>query len=102
MTLLCQRGQRVAILVHDLVGHCHRLLEIRIVRQCLKSTAREFSDVQLLATFKIKALHEFTREDHAIRVADLLDLDFHDGISKGCPATLYNMYNIICRRSTSV
>src|SRR6185369_7648057 len=56
--LLREGRERVPILVHDLVGDFHRLLEIGVGRQRLNAAAREFGNIKLLATLEIEALHQ--------------------------------------------
>jgi hypothetical protein len=53
----CREG--VFVFVHDFVGDCHRLLEIRIVGDRLKAAASELDHVKKLAALQIEALHQF-------------------------------------------
>jgi hypothetical protein len=73
----CERCERIAVLVHDLVSDLHRALKIGIVRQNLESTASELDHVQLLPTFQIEALHELARQDQPVRIPDLSDFNLH-------------------------
>src|SRR5437762_12612452 len=75
--LFCARRERVLVLVHNLIGYFHGLLEVGIVRHCLKSTARKFGNVQFLTSLEVEPLHQFARKQKTIGISDLFDLDFH-------------------------
>src|SRR5438067_1756120 len=75
--LFCERRERIPVFVHDLVGYFHGLLEVGIVRHCLKSASSEFGNMQLLASLEIEPLHQFAREQKTVGISDFFDFDFH-------------------------
>jgi hypothetical protein len=72
-----QSSQRVPVFVHNFVGDLHRLFEVRIVGQKLKAAARQLSYMKLLATLEVHPLHQLTRKDNPIGIADSFDLELH-------------------------
>src|SRR6266700_674751 len=59
LRLFCERRERVFVLFHNLIGYFHGLLEVGIVRHCLKSAASEFGNMQFLTPLEIEPLHQF-------------------------------------------